>query len=106
MKATDLIKLQKARGVHKMQRMIDDGSVWKMEGSMGRKAMLLIRSGECYLPDKEHRDAYGNRIPSRDELEKGTRGTIENSIDFYKEKDEYDKEIEKTEQIFNALKKL
>lgn len=83
MKATDLIKLQKKRGVHKMQKMINDGSVWKMEGSIGRHAMSLLCSGECYLPETSHFDAYGNRIPSRNELEEGTRGTIENSINHY-----------------------
>ena len=45
--------------------------------------MSLLRSGECYLPEVSHRDAYGNRVPSRNELMKGTRGTIENSIQYY-----------------------
>ena len=83
MKAKDLIKLQRKRGVLKMQRMINDGSVWHMEGSMGRLAMQLLRSGECCLPNTEYRDAYGNRIPSRDELKEGTTGTMENLIEFY-----------------------
>ena len=83
MKATDLIKLQRKRGVLKMQRMINDGSVWHMEGSMGRLAMQLLRSGECYLPTDSFRDYYGNRVPSRDELEDGTTGTLQNSINFY-----------------------
>lgn len=106
MRVTDLIKLQEESGVYEIQRMIDDGSVWHMEGSMGRHAMSLLRSGECYLPEASHRDAYGNRIPSRSELAKGTRGTIENSIKYYKQKDKYDIEIEKTEKLFNALNKL
>ena len=74
---------QEERGVLDIQEMINDGSVWHMEGSMGRHAMSLLRSGECYLPEVSHRDAYGNRVPSRNELMKGTRGTIENSIQYY-----------------------
>lgn len=66
-----------------MQRMINDGSVWKMEGSMGRRAMELLEMGACWLPKKAHYDYYGNRVPSRDELAKGTKGTYQNAINFY-----------------------
>lgn len=66
-----------------MQKMINNGSVWKMEGSVGRYAMELLESGACWLPKKAHYDYYGNRIPSRDELTKGTKGTYQNSVKFY-----------------------
>ena len=76
-------RLQKDNGYSDIQKMIDSGIVWGMEGSMGRYAMDLLESGACMLPKKSHRDYYGNRIPSRDELQKGSKGTFENSVNFY-----------------------
>lgn len=71
-------------GYHKMQEMIDSGLVWRLEGSMGREASRLLEIGACMLPKMPHRDYYGNRIPSRDDLKKGTKGTYHNSLNFYK----------------------
>lgn len=58
-----------------MQRMINDGSVWKMEGSMGRRAMDLLRNRQCELGPKPTVDYWGNRIPSRYEVKAGTTGS-------------------------------
>lgn len=77
---------QKELDYSEMQRLIDNGSVWGMEGSMGRYAMELLECGACMLPKKAHRDHYGNRIPSRDDLKKGTKGTYQNSVKFYTNK--------------------
>jgi len=71
-------------GYHKMQELIDSGLVWRLEGSMGREAMSLLEIGACMLPKKSYSDYYGNRIPSRDDLKKGTKGTYHNSLNFYK----------------------
>jgi len=43
-------KLQKEYGIDEIQRLINDGSVWKFEGSYGRYAMFLLESGACLLP--------------------------------------------------------
>lgn len=32
------------------QRMIDDGTVWQLQGSYGRTAAALIESGQCQPP--------------------------------------------------------
>ena len=60
-----------------MQAAINDGSIWCMEGSMGRAAMDAITSGACMLGEIGHRDAYGNYIPSRHEVQPGTKGSRE-----------------------------
>jgi hypothetical protein len=57
--------------------------VWKFEGSYGRQAMSLLEEGACFLPDEPTYDYYGNRLPSRNELKPGTKGTLENSINFW-----------------------
>ena len=73
----------KEAGNLEMQSMIDDGSVWHMEGSMGRLAMSMLESGECILPLTDHLDYYRNIIPSRDRLVDGTRGTLGRAERFY-----------------------
>ncbi len=56
------------------QEHINDGTVWKFEGSVGRAAMDLLRSGQCELGEKPCYDYYGNRVPSRFEVKAGTTG--------------------------------
>lgn len=58
-----------------LQRRINDGSIWLFEGSAGRAAMAAIEAGRCVLGKEPHRDYYGNRIPSRYEVVRGTKGS-------------------------------
>jgi hypothetical protein len=83
-------KLQKENGVDVMQRLIDDGSVWHMEGTMGRKAMELLETGQCMLPKKQYKDFYGNIIPSRDDVEPGTTGSYKNAVKYWESIYDYD----------------
>lgn len=76
-------KLQEIYGFKEMQDMINSGQAWKMEGSYGREAMRLLESGACMLPKKDIYDFYGNLVPSRDRLQKGTKGTFKNSQTFW-----------------------
>lgn len=69
--------LQKENGYLQYQEMIDDGSIWKFEGSMGRYAMELLRSGVCMLPSVPTFDYYGSKIPSRHMVKAGTTGSFE-----------------------------
>lgn len=83
MKIKDIRSIQKEIGYAPIQRLIDNGTAWQMEGSTGRLAMSMLKSGACFLPKKAFYDAYGNKVPSRDELQDGTTGTIQNSINYY-----------------------
>lgn len=58
-----------------LQRRINDGSIWSLEGSAGRAAMDAITSGLCVLGKQPCRDYWGNRIPSRYEVKRGTKGS-------------------------------
>lgn len=58
-----------------MQRLINDGAAWSLQGSFGRAMMDAIRAGACMLGKSPTRDAYGNGIPSRDQAALGTMGT-------------------------------
>jgi ABC-type cobalamin transport system ATPase subunit len=80
--------LQARNGLTEMQNMINSGRVWHMEGSMGRSAASLLEEGACMLPRKRYNDAYGNRIPARQDLKRGTKGTFLNSINFWSQNDD------------------
>jgi hypothetical protein len=76
-------KLQRLHGYAEWQKLIDNGTAWVMEGYVGRTAMDLLEQGACMLPKKSFRDYYGNRVPSRDDLKSGTKGTYQNTINFF-----------------------
>lgn len=59
------------------QALIDSGDAWKLEGHVGRTAMALIESGQCVLGEEGHRDYYGGYVPSRTEVEPGSKGSVE-----------------------------
>jgi hypothetical protein len=85
-----ITKLQKQYGVHDLQLRINDGSIWSMEGTMGRSAMDALESGACYLGDKHTFDFWGNRIPAISEIEEGSKGSLQNSINYWDNVIEYD----------------
>ena len=58
-----------------MQRAINNGMAWKMQGSYGRAAMDALEAGHCMLGRERQRDYYGNLIPSRDDVAPGTKGS-------------------------------
>lgn len=58
-----------------MQRQINAGDIWHLQGSMGRAAMDAIKSGKCLVGREARKDFYGNVVPGRDMLEQGTKGT-------------------------------
>ena len=60
--------------VQTMQGMINDGSVWRMEGDYGRRAMELIRAGYCELAEQRYKDAWGNVVPSKHDIKPGEPG--------------------------------
>lgn len=78
-----IYKLQREYGLAEIQESINTGLAWKMEGSVGRYAMELLRSGACVLPKEAVTDSYGNRVPSRDEVISGTLGSFENAVNFW-----------------------
>lgn len=84
-------KLQREYGYDKLQAMINSGDAWTMEGSYGRAAMDALAAGACMLPKEAHFDYYGNRVPSRDDLKPGTKGTFQLASRFW---ENYEEEYE------------
>ena len=60
-----------------IQRAINEGTAWKFQGSYGRTMMDAIRSGYCMLGRHRTQDYYGNVIPSRDDVQAGTKGSYD-----------------------------
>ena len=89
-----ITEMQEAYGLKEMQDMINSGNAWKMEGSYGRAAMSHLDSGACMLPKERKSDFYGNLVPSRDDLKEGTKGTFENSVNFWTAVENGDIEME------------
>lgn len=64
-----------------LQRAINSGVAWSFQGAYGREMMHAIESGYCMLGRDQARDYYGNMIPSRDDVKKGTKGSYQFVID-------------------------
>lgn len=59
------------------QHLVNTGQAWKLEGHVGRVAMHLLELRAIALGETAHHDYYGNRVPSRFEVEAGTKGHAE-----------------------------
>lgn len=59
-----------------LQQLINAGQ-WGLQGSYGRTMMQAIEDGYCVLGREGVRDYYGNYIPARDEVQEGTKGSVE-----------------------------
>lgn len=82
MTRADVLKLQEEYGFDAMQQAIESGTAW-LDSITEREAIDALRSGACFLGNNETFDPYGKRIPTINEMEPGTMGSIENSINYY-----------------------
>jgi hypothetical protein len=68
-----------------IQKAINSG-MWALQGSYGRTMMEAIEQGYCVLGVSPARDGWGNYIPSRDQVQAGTKGSVEYSANLQGEK--------------------
>jgi hypothetical protein len=73
--------------VESYQELINSGIAWKLEGSVGRQAMALIEDGFCTLGEKSFKDYWGNKVPSKHEVQPGSKGSQEYVDAKQKERD-------------------
>lgn len=57
-----------------IQRAINAGT-WGLQGSFGRTMMAAIEDGYCMLGQRGASDYWGNYIPSREQVQDGTKGS-------------------------------
>lgn len=60
-----------------------NGGMWGLQGSFGRTMMDAISAGRCVLGRNRAKDYYGNVIPSRDDVEEGTKGSVQYVVDRF-----------------------
>jgi hypothetical protein len=70
-------KLTEDEMIKLFQEMINDGSVWRLQGSYIRTAFDLVDSGRCMLGEVGHDDYFGDYVPSRYEVRPGSPGSAE-----------------------------
>ena len=75
--------LQKQYNLNVWQDRINSGTAWTLEGWYGRRAMEMLESGACMLPEVPRKDYWGNIVPARTTLKEGTKGTLQNSQEFW-----------------------
>lgn len=59
------------------QELVNTGVAWQLEGHVGRTAMALIKAGKIMLGEVAYKDYWGNRVPSRFEVQPGSVGSRE-----------------------------
>ena len=74
--------------IKRVQKLIDSGLAWKLEGSVGRYCMDMITAGYCMLGKEAHQDYWGNKVPSRYDVKAGTKGSAEYVADAKKRRED------------------
>lgn len=59
-----------------VQRLINSGSIWRLEGAMGRATMRALEAGHYMLGKEPCHDYWGNFVPSREMVLSGTKGSF------------------------------
>ena len=60
-----------------IQRLINTGMAWRMEGAIGRECMHAIEAGRAMCGVESKRDYWGNVVPSRYDVVAGTKGSFD-----------------------------
>ena len=61
--------------IERFQELVNSGQAWLLEGAVGREATALIEGGYITLGDDGHQDYWGNYVPSKTEVQSGTKGS-------------------------------
>ena len=64
-----------------IQRLVNTGMAWRLEGSIGRECTRAIEAGRVMLGTEAIRDYYGNVVPSRYDVMAGTKGSFDYVVD-------------------------
>ena len=64
-----------------IQRLINTGMAWRLEGSIGRACMRAIEDGRAMFGTEAYRNYYGNFFPSRYDVMAGTKGSFDYVVD-------------------------
>jgi hypothetical protein len=94
-----ITELQKQYGLTDLQDNINSGLAWRLEGHYGRVAMSSLEDGACMLPEVPRKDYYGSIVPARTSLKAGTKGTLENSQEFWQKVEDGEIDLGISEEV-------
>lgn len=60
-----------------IQRLINSGMAWRLEGSIGRACMNYLEAGRVMLGTVARKDFWGNVVPSRYDVASCTKGSFD-----------------------------
>ena len=63
-------------GMPSLQRLIDSGAAWALDGAVRRAAERAIRDGTCVLGPRSFRDRWGILTPSRHDVGPDCPGSV------------------------------
>lgn len=75
--------LQKKYNLKVYQDAISNGTAWTSTASFAQKCKEHILSGACYLPPKSFYIHFHSVVPSRNQVPRGSYGTIEYSKKYW-----------------------
>tara|TARA_R110002050_G_scaffold150400_7_gene277130 strand:- start:2889 stop:3206 length:318 start_codon:yes stop_codon:yes gene_type:complete len=75
--------LQKQYGFKLYQDLIDSGEAWKIGGEITKDCKNAINSGACFLAYKSYHLNIFNSIPSRYQVKRGSKGSVEASKKYW-----------------------
>lgn len=83
MNESKIRSLQKQYGYKLYQDLIDSGEAWKIGGEITELCRKALNEGACFLPYKSHFVSIFITIPSRYQVARGEKGSIERSKKFW-----------------------
>ena len=83
MNESKIRSLQKRYGFSLLQDLIDSGEAWKIGGDVTKECMDAIETGACFLAYRSHKVNIFTSVPSRYEVKRGERGSVEWSKQYW-----------------------
>tara|TARA_R110002050_G_scaffold294365_1_gene452104 strand:+ start:2190 stop:2501 length:312 start_codon:yes stop_codon:yes gene_type:complete len=83
MNESKIRKLQKQYGYKIYQDLIDSGEAWRIGGETTEMCKNALESGACFLAYRSHKINIFTSVPSRYQVSRGDKGSVENSKEFW-----------------------
>lgn len=103
MNESKIRQLQKQYGFKIYQDLIDSGEAWKIGGETTQMCKDALNSGACFLAYRSHKINIFTSVPSRYQVPRGEKGSVERSKKYWSDEWNVSKHI--GESIVRELQK-
>lgn len=83
MNESKIRKLQKQYGFKIYQDLIDSGEAWRLGGEITQKCKEALDTGACFLAYRSHKINIFTWVPSRYQVSRGDKGSVEMSKKYW-----------------------